>query len=40
MGMKAANIMLYPKARTEWWLNKINGNIANDGKAIKALKER
>ncbi len=25
------------KTRTEWWLNKINGNIANDKKAIKAL---
>lgn len=26
-----------PKTRTEWWLNKINGNIANDAKAIAAL---
>ena len=26
-----------PKTRTEWWLNKINGNIANDEKAIAAL---
>jgi len=29
-----------PKTRTEWWLNKINGNIANDAKAAKALKKR
>ena len=28
-----------PKTNTEWWLNKINGNIANDDKAVKALKE-
>jgi DNA mismatch endonuclease, patch repair protein len=28
-----------PKTRTEWWLNKINGNITNDAKVIKALKK-
>jgi|SRR5690242_4560783 len=28
-----------PKTRTEWWLKKINGNKANDDKAIKALKK-
>ena len=28
-----------PKTRTDWWLNKINGNISNDTKAIKALKK-
>ncbi len=28
-----------PKTRTEWWLNKINGNVANDKKATKALKK-
>ena len=28
-----------PKTRTEWWLNKINTNKANDTKAIKALKK-
>ena len=28
-----------PKTRTEWWLNKINGNIANDKKAMAALKK-
>ncbi|CAN5438018.1 very short patch repair endonuclease [soil metagenome] len=28
-----------PKTRTDWWLNKINGNITNDVKAIAALKK-
>ena len=28
-----------PKTRTDWWLNKINTNNANDVKAIKALKK-
>lgn len=28
-----------PKTRTDWWLNKITGNKANDAKAIKALKK-
>ena len=28
-----------PKTNTEWWLNKINGNIANDKKAMTALKK-
>jgi DNA mismatch endonuclease (patch repair protein) len=28
-----------PKTKTEWWLNKINGNITNDAKAITALKK-
>lgn len=27
-----------PKTRKQWWTDKINGNIANDEKAIKALK--
>lgn len=27
-----------PKTNTDWWLNKINRNIANDAKAVKALK--
>ena len=38
MGMKCKYYVV-PKTRTEWWLNKINGNIANDAKAIKALKK-
>ena len=28
-----------PKTRTDWWLNKINRNIALDNKAITALKK-
>ena len=28
-----------PKTRTEWWTDKINGNKANDAKAVKALKK-
>jgi DNA mismatch endonuclease (patch repair protein) len=28
-----------PKTRTDWWLNKINTNNANDTKAVKALKK-
>lgn len=28
-----------PKTRTEWWINKINANKANDAKAVRALKK-
>ena len=28
-----------PKTRTRWWMDKINGNKANDEKAVKALKK-
>lgn len=28
-----------PKTRTKWWTDKINGNKANDEKAVKALKK-
>jgi DNA mismatch endonuclease (patch repair protein) len=28
-----------PKTRTDWWLNKINSNKANDVKAVKALRK-
>lgn len=28
-----------PKTRTKWWTDKINRNISNDDKAIKALKK-
>ena len=36
-----ANCKYYviPKTRTDWWMNKITGNQANDTKAIKALKK-
>ena len=37
-----ANCKYYkvPQTNTHWWLNKINGNIANDTKAIKTLKKQ
>jgi DNA mismatch endonuclease (patch repair protein) len=38
-GHKDCRYFVVPKTRTEWWLNKINSNIANDTKAIKALKK-
>jgi DNA mismatch endonuclease, patch repair protein len=36
-----ANCKYYkvPQTRTEWWLNKINRNKANDAKASRALKK-
>jgi len=36
-----ANYKYYkvPATRTDWWLNKINTNIANDLKTVKALKK-
>ena len=37
-GHKNCKYFVTPKTKTEWWLNKINGNIANDTKVIKALK--
>jgi DNA mismatch endonuclease (patch repair protein) len=38
-GHKDCRYFVIPKTRTEWWVNKINTNIANDTKAIKALKK-
>jgi DNA mismatch endonuclease Vsr len=38
-GHQGCKYFVVPKTRTNWWLNKINGNIANDTKAIKALKK-
>ena len=38
-GHKNCKYFVVPKTRTEWWLTKINSNIANDAKAIKALKK-
>ena len=34
-----ANTFVVPKTRAEWWLNKINTNMANDAKSLKALKK-
>ena len=36
-GHEGCKYYVVPKIRTEWWLKKINGNIANDDKAVKAL---
>src|SRR5215204_7605549 len=36
---KDCRYFIVPKIRTEWWLNKINFNIANDTKAVKILKK-
>ena len=38
-GHKDCKYFVVPKTRTEWWLNKINGNIVNDEKAITSLKK-
>ncbi|MGY4537466.1 DNA mismatch endonuclease (patch repair protein) [Mucilaginibacter sp. UYNi724] len=36
-GHEGCKYYVVPKTRTEWWLNKIQGNAANDTKAEKAL---
>ena len=38
-GHTGCKYYVVPKTRTDWWLEKINTNIANDLKAMKALKE-
>lgn len=38
-GHEGCKYYVVPKTRTEWWLNKINGNIANDVKAIETLEK-
>lgn len=38
-GHEHCRYFVVPKTRTDWWLNKINGNVANDRKAIKALRK-
>ena len=38
-GHKGCKYFVVPKTRTEWWLAKINSNIANDVKAVNALKK-
>jgi DNA mismatch endonuclease (patch repair protein) len=37
-GHEGCKYYVVPKSRTEWWLKKINGNIANDKSAIKTLR--
>lgn len=36
---KNSQYFVVPKTRTEWWVNKINSNKANDEKAMKALRK-
>ena len=36
-GHKDCKYFVVPKTRTDWWLNKINCNVANDIKAFKVL---
>ena len=36
-GHEGCRYYVVPKTRTEWWLGKINGNVANDVKKEKAL---
>lgn len=38
-GHEGCRYYVVPKTRTDWWVNKININKANDTKAIKALKK-
>ena len=38
-GHKDCKYFVVPKTRTEWWLTKINSNIVNDTKALKALQK-
>jgi DNA mismatch endonuclease (patch repair protein) len=37
-GHEECKYYVVPKTRTEWWLNKINGNINNDTKSEESLK--
>lgn len=36
-GHEGCKYFVVPKTRTDWWLNKINGNITNGNKAVKSL---
>jgi DNA mismatch endonuclease, patch repair protein len=38
-GHQNCKYYVVPKTRTDWWLKKINGNVENDKKAVKALKK-
>lgn len=38
-GHKKCKYFVIPKTRTQWWLDKINRNKANDEKAVKALRK-
>ncbi|MBC7628100.1 very short patch repair endonuclease [Ferruginibacter sp.] len=38
-GHDECKYFVVPKTRTDWWLNKINGNKANDAKKVQALEQ-
>ncbi len=38
-GHKGCKYFVVPKTRTEWWMDKINGNIINDRKKRKLLRK-
>ena len=38
-GHNNCKYFVVPKTNTQWWADKINGNKANDEKAVKALKK-
>jgi DNA mismatch endonuclease (patch repair protein) len=38
-GHKGCRYFVVPKTRTDWWLAKINGNVANDKRQITALRK-
>lgn len=38
-GHEGCKYFVIPKTRTEWWMNKINGNVANDITKHALLKE-
>jgi DNA mismatch endonuclease (patch repair protein) len=38
-GHEGCKYYVVPKTKTEWWLNKINGNIAKDVNVMKSLKK-
>jgi len=38
-GHEGCKYFVVPKTKTEWWLKKINSNIANDQKAVAALQK-
>ena len=38
-GHKRCKYFVIPKTRTDWWTEKLNKNIENDNKSVKALKK-
>ena len=38
-GHDECKYFVVPKTKTEWWLNKINGNKANDAKTVQTLEQ-